>query len=165
MRVRASDENGTTIKRATYAELESIQVSLAAFPNVPFFRVEAIIRPWRLPFVVTSLSGNGIRGMTTTNVKGVGMQGGNRERYGGTEFSFTDLVDKSKIDIVISRSQVSAVTRIIAAAAYTGEIGDGKIFVHPVADVIRVRTAETGAVAERMEGGMEDMLSSKDEAN
>lgn len=158
--VRASDENGSSPapKRATYAELESIQCDLSAFPGVKFFRVEAIFRPWRLPFVVDTLSKYGIRGLTNTPVKGVGVQGGSRERYGGTEFGLTNLVDKEKVDIVISRSQVDAVVRLIAASAFTGEIGDGKIFVHPVAEVIRIRTAETGMDAEKMEGGMEDMM-------
>ena len=161
MVVRAEED--VVIKRATYAELESMTVDLSAFPTVQFFRVESIVRPWRLPFVVDKLSRAGIRGMTTSAVKGVGMQGGSRERYGGTEFSSTDLVDKAKIDIVVTRNQVEFVARICAASAYTGEIGDGKIFVHPVADVIRIRTAETGAVAEHMEGGMEDMTRSMEE--
>eukprot|EP00798_Chlamydomonas_sp_ICE-L_P030543 gene30543-35571_t len=115
---------------------------------------KAIFRPWRLPAVVNALSDAGIRGMTTVQIKGVGAQGGIRERYGGSEFSFSDLVDKAKIDIVVTRLQASTVVRIVTAAAYTGEIGDGKIFIHPVADVIRVRTAEMGAIS--MDGGMED---------
>lgn len=157
--VRASVENGgPVIRRATYAELESIQCNLSAFPGVEFFRVEAIFRPWRLPGVVDALSKGGIRGMTAGMVKGVGMQGGSRERYAGTEFGLTNLVDKAKVDVVVSRSQVDSVVRIVSTAAFTGEIGDGKIFVHPVAEVVRVRTAETGAVAERMEGGMEDLM-------
>eukprot|EP00195_Chlamydomonas_chlamydogama_P017243 CAMPEP_0202901780 /NCGR_PEP_ID=MMETSP1392-20130828/14619_1 /ASSEMBLY_ACC=CAM_ASM_000868 /TAXON_ID=225041 /ORGANISM="Chlamydomonas chlamydogama, Strain SAG 11-48b" /LENGTH=199 /DNA_ID=CAMNT_0049588395 /DNA_START=147 /DNA_END=746 /DNA_ORIENTATION=+ len=162
IRVFASEEDsGPQIKRATYDELESIKVDLSAFPTVHFFRVEAIVRPWRLPAVVEALSKAGIRGMTASSVKGAGVQGGSRERYAGTEFGLTNLVDKTRIDIVVARSQVDSVTRIVAASAYTGEIGDGKIFVHPVADVIRVRTAETGAVAERMEGGMADLLAAK----
>lgn len=80
VRVRAEEE--VAIKRATYAELESMTVDLSAFPAVQFFRVESIVRPWRLPFVVDKLSRAGIRGMTTSAVKGVGMQGGSRERYG-----------------------------------------------------------------------------------
>lgn len=153
---RASD-NGATAKMATYRELESISVNLSAFPGVQFFRVEGIIRPWRLPYVVDKLSARGIRGMTASKVAGVGVQGGSRERYGGTEFSLTDLVDKAKLDVVCTRLQVDVVVRIIAEAAHTGEIGDGKIFVHPVADVVRIRTGETGAVAEKMEGGMDDL--------
>eukprot|EP00798_Chlamydomonas_sp_ICE-L_P010581 gene10581-12240_t len=164
------------LKRATYAEMEAISVDLSAFPNVQFFRVEAIIRPWRLPAVVEALSNAGVRGMTTTDIKKGPFpppprlrpvqQGreGTSERYGGSEFSLSDLVDKSKIDVVVDRSQTSAVTRIICTSAFTGEIGDGKIFIHPVSDVIRVRTAETGAVAERMEGGMTDMTKTIDMA-
>lgn len=145
---------------APYKELEAICCDLSAFPGCNFFRVEAVIRPWRLDKVVGQLYASGIRGMTVQDVRGAGMQGGRKERYGGTEFGGSSdafLVDKTRLDVVIARGQVDAVVRIIATAAHTGEIGDGKIFVHPVADVIRVRTAETGAVAERMEGGMQDM--------
>ncbi|GIL85110.1 hypothetical protein Vretimale_9969 [Volvox reticuliferus] len=161
--VRASQENGAKAptKRATYAELESIQCDLSAFPGVKFFRIEAIFRPWRLPFVVDTLSKYGIRGLTNTPVKGVGVQGGSRERYAGTEFGPSNLVEKEKLDIVVSRSQVDSVVRLVAASAFTGEIGDGKIFVHPVAEVVRIRTAETGLDAEKMEGGMEDMMRRK----
>lgn len=158
LHITRAEGNGTsTLKRASYAELESIQCDLSAFPAVQFFRVEAIFRPWRLPFVIGELSKNGIRGMTATEVRGVGIQGGQRERYGGTEFSYTDLVEKVKVDVVCARAQVDTVVQTIATAAHTGEIGDGKIFVHPVAEVIRIRTAETGAVAEKMEGGLSDM--------
>ncbi len=67
------------------------------------WRMQAIVRPWRLPYVITALSDAGIRGMTATPVRGVGMQGGSKERYGGTEFSLTDLVEKSKVEIVVVR--------------------------------------------------------------
>ncbi|KAG2494419.1 hypothetical protein HYH03_007471 [Edaphochlamys debaryana] len=157
-----SEDNGSAAtRRATYAELESIQCDLSAFPSCKFFRIEAIFRPWRLPFVVDTLSKYGIRGLTNTPVKGVGVQGGARERYAGTEFGLTNLVDKEKLDIVVSRAQVDTVVRLVAASAFTGEIGDGKIFVHPVAEVVRIRTAETGLEAEKMEGGMEDMMRKK----
>ncbi|KAL4439703.1 hypothetical protein ABPG75_002704 [Micractinium tetrahymenae] len=145
---------------APYKELEAICCDLSAFPGCNFFRVEAIIRPWRLNKVVEQLNASGIRGMTVEDVRGAGVQGGRKERYAGTEFGDSSdnfLVDKTRLDVVIARGQVDAVVRIIATAAHTGKIGDGKIFVHPVADVIRIRTAETGAVAERMEGGMQDM--------
>lgn len=146
-------------QRATYKELESIECDLSAFPNCNFFNVGAVVRPWRASFVVESLSKAGVRGMTITDVKGVGMQGGSRERYGGSEFSEIEPLEKVKLDIVVSRDQVNDVARCVASAAYTGEIGDGKIFVSPIADVVRIRTAETGAVAERMAGGMFDMKS------
>lgn len=145
---------------AAYKLLEDLSCDLSAFPACNFFRVEAIIRPWRLNKVVEQLNANGIRGMTVSDVKGAGVQGGSKERYGGTEFGgSTDqfLVDKTRLDVVAARGQVDTVVRIISSAAHTGEIGDGKIFVHPVADIIRVRTGETGAMAERMEGGMQDM--------
>ncbi|KFM25135.1 Nitrogen regulatory protein P-II-like protein [Auxenochlorella protothecoides] len=99
--------------------------------------------------------------MTVSQVRGAGVQGGHKERYAGTEYGGKTnfLVDKTRLDIVVVRSQVDKVIQTIASTTYTGEIGDGKIFVHPVADVIRVRTGETGAIAERMEGGMSDRTS------
>lgn len=121
--------------------------------------LQAVIRPWRLQKVVHELSLQGIKGMTVADVRGAGVQGGKRERFKGTEFGGDEnfLVSKARLDIVVARGQVDTVVRIIASASYTGEVGDGKIFVHPVAEVVRVRTGETGAVAERMEGGMQDM--------
>ncbi|KAL4853204.1 Nitrogen regulatory protein P-II [Chlorella vulgaris] len=154
-----ADANGRQ-PATPFKALESLSVDLSGFPACRFFRVEALIRPWRLARVVEQLNASGIRGMTVSDVKGAGVQGGRRERYGGTEFGGSSdryLVDKTRMDIVIARGQVDSVVRIIAGAAHTGEIGDGKIFVHPVADIVRIRTGETGAMAERMEGGMEDM--------
>ena len=162
--VQASGDNGGPAASAPYKALSTLHADLKAFPNAEFFRIEAIIRPWRLPFVVHELSTLGIYGMTATKVKGVGVQGGKRERYGGTEYGEADLVDKSKLDIVVFRTQVNTVIRAVCGAAHTGEIGDGKIFVHPVADVIRVRTGETGAIAERMAGGMQDMTDTVEES-
>ena len=161
--VRASGDNGGPAASAPYKALSTLHADLKAFPDAKFFRIEAIFRPWRLPFVVHELSTLGIYGMTATKVKGVGVQGGKRERYGGTEYGEADLVDKSKLDIVVFRTQVNTVIRAVCRAAHTGEIGDGKIFVHPVADVIRVRTGETGAIAERMAGGMQDMTDTVEE--
>ena len=109
--------------------------------------------------MVTELSGIGIKGMTVSHVMGAGVQGGKRERFRGTEFgSDTNfLVEKTRVDIVVARGQVDTVVRAISTAAYTGEVGDGKIFVHPVVEVVRVRTGETGSSAEHMLGGMSDM--------
>ena len=95
--------------------------------------------------------------MTAYDVKGLGAQVGSRERYQGHEFDESSLVDKSKIEIVCVASQVNDVVNLIVNAAQTGEFGDGKIFVSPISDVIRIRTAEHGARAERMRGGREDM--------
>lgn len=129
-------------------------------PSDQFFKVEAILRPWRLASIVKDLDAHGVRGMTVVDVRGAGVQRGSQERYRGNEYGTTDhyLVDKVALNIVVARGQVDFVVRRICAAAHTGEYGDGKIFVHPVADVVRVRTGETGAVAERMAGGLEDML-------
>ena len=135
----------------------AINVDLSSFPTAPFFRVEAIVRPWRLPAVVEALSRAGIVGMTASDVQGAGVQGGRKERYGGAMHGPSSLVDKKMLMIVVSRDQVNAVVRIIVQAARTEEIGDGKLFVSPVADMVRVRTGETGRDAERMEGGMSDL--------
>jgi len=143
---------------ASYAQLASIECDLSAFPTAQFFRVEAVVRPWRTPYVVAALAAAGIRGLTTSPVRGVGVQGGSRERYTGSEFSLTDLVDKAKVEVVVERAQVDVVVRCVATSAATGEVGDGKVFVLPVAEVVRVRTAERGAVAEKMAGGMSDLL-------
>nr|AVU04950.1 putative nitrogen regulatory protein [Lobosphaera incisa] len=155
-RIVACAGNGA-VKAAHYDFLEKIECDLNPFPHCEFFRVEGIVRPWRIRFVVDQLSDNGILGMTVTQVAGAGVQGGKGERYGGTEHGMASLIEKSKLEVVCLRSQVNIVVRIIATAAHTGEIGDGKIFVVPIAEVVRIRTGETGAVAERMEGGMMDM--------
>lgn len=88
-------------------------------------QVEAVIRPWRLQHVVKALSDGGIRGVTTYDVRGLGAQGGARERYAGHEFDESSLVDKCKVEIVVTASQVNDVVSMIIGAAQTGEIGDG----------------------------------------
>ncbi|KAK2076936.1 hypothetical protein QBZ16_005164 [Prototheca wickerhamii] len=149
--------SATGKSKATYDQLEAIHCDLSKFPETDFFRVEALIRPWRVEKVTAALSEVGIRGMTISDVRGAGVQGGSRERYGGTEYGSAKnfLVEKTKLEVVVARTQVDTVVRKIASTTFTGEIGDGKIFVHPVADVIR-----TGVNAERMEGGMSDLAQS-----
>eukprot|EP00892_Ulva_mutabilis_P008072 jgi/Ulvmu1/5637/UM023_0177.1 len=144
---------------SAYDRLEAISISLKAFPEVEFFQITAILRPWRLNGVIKALNSQGIRGLTVSDVAGIGFQGG-KERYGGTEFGGSDLIEKKKLDIVCERTQVDDICRCIAVAAYTGELGDGKIFCYPVADIVRIRTAETGGQAERMAGGRADRMSS-----
>ncbi|KAK9831563.1 hypothetical protein WJX74_000233 [Apatococcus lobatus] len=155
-RLAAGDNGAIAAPENPYGELEHLEVDLSAFPNCKFFRVEAVVRPWRLSNVVHELSRSGVLGMTAYPVRGVGIQAGKRERYAGVEHGTSDLVEKSKLEIVCDRDQVNSVARVISVTAHTGEIGDGKIFILPVADVVRVRTGETGLDAERMTGGAFD---------
>ncbi|XP_010921387.1 nitrogen regulatory protein P-II homolog isoform X1 [Elaeis guineensis] len=109
-------------------------------PDSKFYKVEAILRPWRVPHVSSGLLKMGIRGVTVSDVRGFGAQGGSTERHGGSEFSEDKFVTKVKMEIVVCKDQVEAVIEKIIEEARTGEIGDGKIFLVPVSDVIRVRT-------------------------
>ncbi|XP_058740467.1 nitrogen regulatory protein P-II homolog [Vicia villosa] len=128
-------------------------------PDSKFYKIEAIIRSWRIPHVSSALLRMGIRGVTVSDVKGFGAQGGTKERHEGSEFSEDSFVVKVKMEIVVRKDQVEAVLDKILETARTGEIGDGKIFLMPVSDVIRVRTGERAENAERMAGGMTDMSS------
>lgn len=109
-------------------------------------KIEAIIKPFKLDDVKEALNGIGIKGMTLTEVKGYGRQKGHTEIYRGAEYVI-DFLPKLKIEIIISSEQVEQVIDTIVAAAQTGKIGDGKIFVLPVEDVVRVRTGERGQEA------------------
>ncbi|MCK9991702.1 MAG: nitrogen regulatory protein P-II 2 [Alphaproteobacteria bacterium] len=108
--------------------------------------VMAIIKPFKLDEVREALTGLGIEGMTVTEVKGYGRQKGHTEIYRGAEYAVSFL-PKLKIELAISTDQVEAVVDAIVAAARTGQIGDGKIFVSPIDQVIRVRTGEKDADA------------------
>ncbi|HEX4890517.1 MAG TPA: P-II family nitrogen regulator [Alphaproteobacteria bacterium] len=108
--------------------------------------VMAIIKPFKLDEVREALTGLGIEGMTVTEVKGYGRQKGHTEIYRGAEYAVSFL-PKLKIELAISTDQVDAVVDAIVAAARTGQIGDGKIFVSPIDQVIRVRTGEKDADA------------------
>ncbi|GAU11321.1 hypothetical protein TSUD_343120 [Trifolium subterraneum] len=128
-------------------------------PESKFYKIEAILRPWRIPHVSSALLKMGIRGVTISDVKGFGAQGGSKERQGGSEFSEDSFVAKVKMEIVVRKDQVETVINKITEVARTGEIGDGKIFLIPVSDVIRIRTGERGEQAERMAGGLTDLSS------
>jgi nitrogen regulatory protein PII len=105
--------------------------------------VEAIIKPFKLDEVRAALAGLGIQGMTVTEGKGFGRQRGHTEVYRGAEYA-VDLLPKVKVEVAVRDDQVAAVIDAIAGAANTGKIGDGKIFVHAVLDVVRIRTGERG---------------------
>eukprot|EP00898_Chlorokybus_atmophyticus_P000030 jgi/Chlat1/1027/Chrsp109S01463 len=142
-------------------------IAPSSFSNktgTPFYRIDAILRPWRLQDVSSALINVGIRGLTVTDVRGFGSQIGRSERYAGSEFSDAQLVSKVRIEVVVAEDQVDFVVDVIAKTARTGEIGDGKIFIVPIADVIRIRTGERGAAAERMKGGRADQLAQKAQA-
>ncbi|XP_050236728.1 nitrogen regulatory protein P-II homolog [Mercurialis annua] len=153
-----------TIKRLRYAPLLPVINAQSSpvdyIPDAKFYKVEAILRPWRVAQVSSALLKIGIRGVTVSDVRGFGAQGGSTERHGGSEFSEDKFVAKVKMEIVVSKDQVEDVIDKIIEEARTGEIGDGKIFLVPVADIIRIRTGERGEKAERMTGGRSDMTSS-----
>ncbi len=106
-------------------------------------KIEAIIQPYRLEAVKEALHEINVQGMTVTEVKGFGRQKGLREVYRGMEYQ-VDFLPKVKIEIVTSDDKSTLVVETIAKNARTGRIGDGKIFVWPVVEVIRIRTGETG---------------------
>ena len=109
-------------------------------------KVEALIRPQKLEDVKAALSEAGISGMTVTEVRGSGKQKGYTQHYRGAEYA-VNLLQKIKLEIVVDDEEAQNIANTIADAARTGEIGDGKIFLVPVADVIRIRTGEHGGVA------------------
>jgi nitrogen regulatory protein P-II 1 len=106
-------------------------------------KIEAIIQPFKLEPVKEALHGLSIQGMTVSEVKGFGRQKGIREVYRGMEYQ-VDFLPKVKIEVVAPDEKVKAVVDTIIKNARTGRIGDGKIFVYPVEEVIRIRTGETG---------------------
>lgn len=106
-------------------------------------KIEAIIRPFKLDDVKEALAEIGVRGMTITEVKGYGRQKGHTELYRGAEYKI-DFLPKIKIEIVAPDNMVDKIVSTIIKAAKTGQVGDGKIFIYPVEEVIRVRTEETG---------------------
>jgi len=109
-------------------------------------KIEAIIQPFKLEPVKEALHALSVQGMTVTEVKGFGVQKGIREVYRGLEYQ-VDFIPKVKIEVVAPDEKAQAIVETIIKEARTGRIGDGKIFVYPVAEVIRIRTGETGADA------------------
>lgn len=106
-------------------------------------KVEAIIKPFKLDAVKDALSELGVRGMTITEVRGFGRQKGHQELFRGSEY-VVELLPKMKVEVAVSDEMEEDVTRAIQEAACTGNIGDGKIFVYDLKQVVRIRTGETG---------------------
>lgn len=109
-------------------------------------KIEAIVRHHKVDEVKEALIGVGLQGMTVTEVRGFGRQRGHTETYRGTEYK-VDFVPKVKIEVVVGDELVDKALTAIVGAAKTGQVGDGKIFVTNLAEVVRVRTGETGAAA------------------
>ena len=109
-------------------------------------KIEAIIQPFKLEPVKEALHSISVQGMTVTEVKGFGRQKGIREVYRGMEYQ-VDFLPKVKIEVIAPDDKAQTIVETIMNAARTGRIGDGKIFVYPVAEVVRIRTGETGDAA------------------
>lgn len=109
-------------------------------------KIEAIIKPFKLDDVKEALQDVGVQGMTVLEAKGYGRQKGHSELYRGAEYVI-DFLPKIKIEVVVEDAQASAAIEAVIGAARTGRIGDGKIFVSDIVDVIRIRTGENGAAA------------------
>ena len=109
-------------------------------------KIEAVIKPFKLNEVKEALQELGVQGLTVLEAKGYGRQKGHTELYRGAEY-VVDFLPKIKIEVVLADDQLDAALEAITTAARTGRIGDGKIFVSEISDVIRIRTGETGASA------------------
>jgi nitrogen regulatory protein P-II 1 len=109
-------------------------------------KIEAVIKPFKLDEVKEALQELGVQGLTVLEAKGYGRQKGHTELYRGAEY-VVDFLPKIKIEVVLADDQLDAALEAITTAARTGRIGDGKIFVSEISDVIRIRTGETGASA------------------
>ena len=109
-------------------------------------KIEAIIKPFKLNDVKTALNEIGIQGMTVVEVKGFGRQKGHTEIYRGSEYT-VDFLPKVKIEMILADATVAAAVDAIVKAAKTGKIGDGKVFIFPVDDAVRIRTEERGEKA------------------
>ena len=108
--------------------------------------ITAVIKPFKLDDLRETLSEIGVKGLTVTEVKGFGRQKGHTELYRGSEYQ-VDFLPKSKVEVAVDDDVVSNVIEVIKATCATGEVGDGKIFVSDLTEVIRIRTGETGPAA------------------
>lgn len=114
--------------------------------GVAMKKIEAVIKPFKLDDIKEALNDLGIQGMTVSEVKGYGRQKGHTEIYRGAEYA-VDFIPKLKVEIVVADDRCDEVVEIIRKSSFTGKIGDGKIFVTPIGDVVRIRTGERGVDA------------------
>jgi nitrogen regulatory protein P-II 1 len=132
----------------SFSQIVSFVLMLASKDRFWFFsrnmkKIEAIIKPFKMEDVKEALAEVGIEGMTVSEVKGFGRQKGHTEIYRGSEYT-VDFLPKVKIELVVSDAMVSKAVQAITTAAKTGKIGDGKIFILPIENAVRIRTEETG---------------------
>jgi nitrogen regulatory protein P-II 1 len=123
-----------------------VSVNLANQGRNVMKKIQAVIKPFKLEEVKYALNEIGVRGMTVGEVKGFGRQRGHREVYRGAEYQ-VDFIPKIKLDVVVGESMAAQVIDVITKTAYTGKVGDGKIFVWPVESAMRIRTGESGESA------------------
>src|SRR5437879_10355260 len=124
-------------------------------------KIEAIIKPFKLDDVKEALTGAGIIGMTVSEVRGFGRQKGHTEMYRGGEYT-VDFLPKMKVEVVVADAMADKVVALITAAAKTGSIGDGKVFVAPLEEALRIRTGERGANTVEPRGGSDDAMARSD---
>ena len=126
--------------------LPKIRVETAVADDMVAPVIDAISKPFKLDEVREALSGIGVQGVTVTEVKGFGRQKGHTEMYRGAEY-VVDFLPKIRVETAVADDMVASVIDAITTAAYTGKVGDGKIFVFPIEQVVRIRTGETGPEA------------------
>ena len=129
-----------------FTRTDWLLVSASASASESMKKIEAIIKPFKLEDVKEALAALGVEGMTVSEVKGFGRQKGHTEIYRGSEYT-VDFLPKLKIEIVLSDANAGPAVDAIIKAAKTGKIGDGKVFVSPVENAVRIRTEETGEQA------------------
>ncbi len=139
---RGFTKRGKASHKATFS-LGHLQFYDEKFTQGSMKKVEAIIKPFKMEDVKEALLESGIEGMTVTEVKGFGRQKGHTEIYRGSEYT-VDFLPKVKFEVVVQDESVNNVVQAIVKAARTGKIGDGKVFVSGIEDVIRIRTEERG---------------------
>jgi len=138
------DGDFTISEEALAENCEIEKIDLSKEPIVK--KVEAVIRHYKLEEVKNALTQAGIQGMTVTEVRGFGRQRGHKETYRGAEYT-VDFLPKVKVEVVVSDADVAKAIKTISDVARTGQIGDGKIFITSLEEIVRIRTGETGPEA------------------
>jgi nitrogen regulatory protein P-II 2 len=133
-------------RATTGADHGSATIQAQAIEDYSMKMITAVIKPFKLDDVREALSGIGVQGITVTEVKGFGRQKGHTELYRGAEY-VVDFLPKIRLEIAVDDSMAESVIEVLCKTAATGKIGDGKIFVHSLEQVIRIRTGETGSDA------------------